>query len=199
MIRAKGAGITGGPAGARARRAIQHPEACFGYTPPRVSTTGDPRVPLLHHHRHRLRQRPAPPRPRLREGPRGRDRALAPPAGRRHVLPDRHRRARPEGRATTAAEAGKDPQAFVDEISQTFVRRVEGAGRQVRPVLPHHGPPSRAGRAGALPPAERRRSAPRPAAPRSTRTRTRACTARAARASRPRRTSTRRACAPSTR
>ena len=57
------------------------------------------REPLLHHDADLLHQRRAAPRPRLHDDGGRRDRARAPAAGRRRVLPDRHRRARPEGRA----------------------------------------------------------------------------------------------------
>ena len=52
--------------------------------------------------------RPAP-RPRLREGARRRDRALPPAARGRHLVPDRHGRARPEDRRAPPRRPGKSP------------------------------------------------------------------------------------------
>ena len=54
--------------------------------------------PLLHHHPDLLRQRRAARGPRLHHGERRRPGPLAPPRRRRDQVPDRHRRARPEGR-----------------------------------------------------------------------------------------------------
>ena len=58
--------------------------------------------PLLPDDRHRVREQRARPPHRVRGHRRGRHRALAPDAGRRHAVPDRHRRAlgqhRPVGR-----------------------------------------------------------------------------------------------------
>ena len=57
-----------------------------------------PDVDLLHHDADLLRQRRPAPRPRLHDDRRRHARALSPHARRRHAVPHRHRRARPEGR-----------------------------------------------------------------------------------------------------
>ena len=61
---------------------------------------------LLHHDADLLRQRRPAPRPRLHDDRRRRARALPPHARRRHAVPDRHRRARPEGRGGRRRSAG---------------------------------------------------------------------------------------------
>ncbi len=54
---------------------------------------------ILPHHAHLLRECAPAPRPHLHHGGRRRDRALASRPGQRHLVPHRHRRARPENPA----------------------------------------------------------------------------------------------------
>ena len=84
------------------------------------------REPLLHHHADLLHQRRAAPRARLHDDGGGCRGAGAPADGRRRVLPDRHRRARPEGRARGAegrAEAARSSPIGWRRSSATCCRR----------------------------------------------------------------------------
>ena len=70
------------------------------------SRSHDRPTPLLPDHGHRVREQQARPAHAVRGDRRGRHRALAPDARRRHAVPDRHRRAldqhRPDARSTRA-------------------------------------------------------------------------------------------------
>ena len=78
--------------------------------------------PYFRHDADLLRQRPAAYRPRLYDG--GVRRAGALHAARRAPgqVPDRHRRARPEGRAIGAAPPGMTPQEFTDRVPRRSAR-----------------------------------------------------------------------------
>ena len=78
------------------------------------------REPLLHHHADLLHQRGAAPRPRLHDDGGRCGGAGASPAGRRRVLPDRHRRARPEGRAGGPEGRARRRTQFADRVAQKF-------------------------------------------------------------------------------
>ena len=143
--------------------------------------TACPTVPALLDDRHRLPQQQARPAHPLRGDRRRRHRALASDEGRRHALPDRHRRAL-GGHRREAPSQARTPAAFVDEMVALFID-AEDALASPGPVHPDHrpGPPR--------PP--RRWSAERTPTATSTSARTRAGTA-PTRASRPHATSTRR-------
>ena len=97
-------------------------------------------VPLLHHHADLLRQGRAPCRARLHDGQRRRPGPVAPAGGRRRLLPDRDRRARPEGRPGGRG-AGPRP-AGVDRPAVAPVRRGLGRPRhRQRRLHPHHRAP----------------------------------------------------------
>ena len=104
--------------GSRARSgAVGSPRSArvgFG-AQPRVSNDG----PFLSDHRDRLRQQPAPSGHRVREGDRGRHRAI--PASLRSVdpLPDGQRRALAE-RLSASLEQGLEPRVFCDQMEQVF-------------------------------------------------------------------------------
>ena len=90
------------------------------------------RSPLLPHDRHRVREQQARAAHALRGDRRGRHRALAPDAGRRHALPDRDRRALGQHRpAGGRARAGR-PRAFVDEKVELFQAAEDALGDLAR-------------------------------------------------------------------
>ena len=76
---------------------------------------------LLHHDADLLRQRRPAPRPRLHDDRRRRARALSPHARRRHAVPHRHRRARPEGRG--GREQARADAAAARRSGRAAVRR----------------------------------------------------------------------------
>ena len=94
------------------------------------------REPLLHHHADLLHQRGAASRPRLHDDGGRRRGARAPADGRRCVLPDRHRRARPEGRAGRAEGRRADARRSPTATSQKFrdiLPRAERLERRFHP------------------------------------------------------------------
>ena len=102
---------------------------------------------LLHHHSHLLRERRAAPRPRLHDRGRRRAGAPSPPARRGRLLPDRHGRARHQGRAggggaRAHAAAARGP------AGAALPRACRGARRLQRLLHPHHRPGARGVRAG---------------------------------------------------
>ena len=142
-----------------------------------------PDRPLLPDDRDRLRQQPARPAHALRGDRRRRHRALAPDEGRRHPLPDRHRRALGQHRPVRA-ERGPDARRRSSTTWSRCSRTAEDAlliapDRFIRTTDPDHVGPPRRWSAGPTPTAT------------STSARTRAGTART-RASERRRTCTRR-------
>ena len=95
--------------------------------------------PVLRHHADLLRERRAPRRARLPDGDRRRAGPLAPAAGRRHLLPHRHRRARPEG-----GPVGRGGRAQPRWSRPTATRRASGppGTASTSPTTTSSAPPS---------------------------------------------------------
>ncbi len=92
---------------------------------------------LLHHHRDRLSERRAAYRPRLRGDRDRRDRALQAARRLRRVLPDRHRRARPEDAADRAPRKAS-PRANCWSATCRASRPWSTAELLQRRLHPHH-------------------------------------------------------------
>ncbi len=97
-------------------------------------------MPLLHHDADLLRQRRAAPRARVHDHRRRRARALPPPARRRHALPDRHRRARPEDRAHAPSAAKVTPRQLRRQDRRRLPRDLERA--RASPTTTSSAPPT---------------------------------------------------------
>ena len=106
-------------------------------------------APVLRHDADLLRQRRAAHRARLHHHPRRRAGALPPPARRRRLLPDRHRRARPEGRAGGRRSRHRPAGALRPDGRCASRRSGSKLGHQQRRLHPHHRGAPRARRAGA--------------------------------------------------
>ena len=81
-------------------------------------------------------------RPRVHDGRRRRAHALAPAVRRRGLLPDRHRRARPEGAAGRRGAGASTPKELVDETAAHVPRR--RGTRSTSPTTTSSARPSRA-------------------------------------------------------
>ena len=134
LRRAEAGGV---PAGARTRPGPSRPGTRLNRPDQRRRPgTLHRRGPVLRHHAHLLRQRRAPHRPRLHHGHRRRPGPLAPAAGRRRVLPHRHRRARAEGAAGRRSQRSDPPGAGRPD-QRPVPGGVGGARHRLRRFHPH--------------------------------------------------------------
>ena len=93
---------------------------------------------LLHHHGDLLSQRPAAYRPCLRGDRHRRHRALRAARRQGRVLPDRHRRARPQDEADGREAKASRPQTLADRNSQRFRDMAAALDLSQRRLHPHH-------------------------------------------------------------
>ena len=179
---ARGRGQADVPAAATSRRRADEPEPTTRRPEPDIRRHDHA---LLHHDADLLRQRRAAPRARVHDDRRRRARALPPHARRRHALPHRHRRARPEDRGGRE-EARADAAAARRQVAPRFDETLEDARHLERRFIRTTERATQEGRRDAVeahPRAQPGRPLPRD--------RTRAGTASAARRSTPRASSSR--------